>query len=427
MDKFTKEERSKIMKTIRSEGSQIETLLMKALWAKGYRYRKHVKSVLGRPDIVFKTLKIAIFCDSEFWHGNDWDTMQKKIKSNVAFWHKKIERNIHRDKEVNAKLISTGWRVLRFWGKNIQKDVLHCVSLIENAIIERKKELYEMSNMDYIRKLSSGKSQIIKDKAFCELLKSRLPDAKNTFTKLFDDFDSIIKKADPSVTKDALNNAHGNWYEWLIAVEAWNCFLNNPPAHLALLLPNVKQFDVSKLYITSLSDLIDDLRNKVAKASSVQLITSNPDFVIFDRQHAKKIIPSIDKIDEITPDNLKKLENAYNNFVGTCAFDNIVGFISVKTSFRPDRRLQIPHEGSLMKALYTHLQTRQWIIDPRGLKYYAIASKVGPADRTALKTVATHSITTVHTLPQAAVDEVFQVNSLNDARSTFKSILSSTR
>ena len=141
MDKFSKEQRSNIMQAIKSEGSKIESLLMKALWSKGYRYRKHEKSVFGKPDIVFKSLKIAIFCDSEFWHGKDWSIMKNKIKSNVAFWHKKIEANINRDSEVNTRLVSEGWKVLRFWGKDIQRNISRCISIIKKAINERKKIL----------------------------------------------------------------------------------------------------------------------------------------------------------------------------------------------------------------------------------------------------------------------------------------------
>lgn len=416
------------MQAIRPEGSKIELLLMKALWSKGYRYKKHDKTVFGKPDIVFKSRKVAIFCDSEFWHGKDWNIMKKNIKSNVDFWHKKIERNIRRDEEVNAKLVSEGWKVLRFWGKDIQKNMPRCLSLIEKAIIEPKKNGRKITKMAYIRKLPRGKSRVIKDKAFCDLLKFHLPPIEQPFVELFENFDACIKKVDPSVTKDALNNVHGDWYEWLIAIEAWNYFIDNPAAYLALLLPNIRQFDVSRLYIPSLSDLIEDLRQKVSQTSSVQLITSNPDFVIIGREHVKGIIPAFtNKIAGIAPENLKEIETAYMKFVGTCKFEDIIGFISVKTSFRPDRRLQIPHEGSLMKAIYAHLQTRQWIIEPKGLKYYAIASRVGTADRKALKTVATHSITTVHTLPQAAVDEVFEVNSLKDARTIFKMILNPDR
>lgn len=131
----------------------------------------------------------------------------------------------------------------------------------------------------------------------------------------------------------------------------------------------------------------------------------------------------IERIDSITIESILTIQTAYRNFEHTCDFDDIIGYVSVKTSFRPDRRLQIPHEGSLMKAIYTHLQTREWIIKPKGLLYFAIATKVGTPDRVALKTVATHSITTVHSIPQAAVDEVFEVNSLLQAQIVFDQIL----
>ena len=77
-----------------------------------------------------------------------------------------------------------------------------------------------------------------------------------------------------------------------------------------------------------------------------------------------------------------------------------------------------------MKALYAHLQTREWITAPKGLKYFAIATKVTNPDRNSLKTVATHSLTTVFSLPQAAVDEVFEVNTLQQANHAFSAILS---
>jgi len=277
--------------------------------------------------------------------------------------------------------------------------------------------------MTYIKKLPTGKSQILKDRAFCSLLRSQLPQDKKLITDLFENFDSEIRKKDNTITREALSNVHGDWYEWLLAISAWNLFSENKKAHLAVLLPNVNQFDVAKLYVPNLNSLIEDLRVKVAQSSSVQLITSNPDFVIINRDLVKKINPRISRIKSIDSDTLNQLEITYKDFIGKCEFKDIEGFISVKTSFRPDRRLQIPHEGSLMKALYTHLQTRQWIINPKGLKYYAIATKVGTPDREALKTVATHSITTVHSLPQAAVDEVFEVNSLKQAHDSFETIL----
>jgi DNA mismatch endonuclease Vsr len=140
MDKLTKEQRIKNMKAVKSKGSKIETLLAKAMWGKGYRYRKNDKSIFGNPDFTFKKFKIAIFCDSEFWHGKDWEFKKYDHKSNVEFWHQKIERNIVRDIEVNAELERNGWIVIRFWGKEIEKDLIRCLAVIEDKINEVKRK-----------------------------------------------------------------------------------------------------------------------------------------------------------------------------------------------------------------------------------------------------------------------------------------------
>lgn len=277
--------------------------------------------------------------------------------------------------------------------------------------------------MSFIKKSNSGKSQVQKNIAFCTLLGGSLPEYNTSITDLFDLFDKKIREHDQSITREALSNVHGDWYEWLLAICAWNYSAHHPTANLALLLPNVLQFDVSTLYLKRLNDLIDDLKQKVKDVSGVQLITSNPDFVILDRGLVKERLGEITPISAVTIDELNKLESIYKHFINRCDYHQIEGYISVKTSLRPDRRLQIPHEGSLMKALYAHLQTREWITNPKGLKYYAVASKITEPDRSALKTVATHSLTTVFTLPQAAVDEVFEVNTLKQAEHAFSLIL----
>ncbi len=138
MDKLTKEQRRKNMQAVKSKGSKIETLLAKELWKRGHRYRKNNKTVFGKPDLTFKKYKIAIFCDSEFWHGKDWAIRKNDHKTNKAFWYKKIERNIERDKEVNSELLKKGWTILRFWGKEIEKELVNCVNKIEQEISNAK-------------------------------------------------------------------------------------------------------------------------------------------------------------------------------------------------------------------------------------------------------------------------------------------------
>ena len=140
MDKLTKEQRRKNMQAVKATGSKIETVLAKALFALGHRYRKNDRSVFGNPDLTFKKHKIAIFVDSEFWHGKDWQTKKYDHKSNQAFWFAKIERNIERDKEVNDKLLKDGWEVLRFWGRDINKNLRTCTDKITQVINETKRK-----------------------------------------------------------------------------------------------------------------------------------------------------------------------------------------------------------------------------------------------------------------------------------------------
>ncbi|SKA87551.1 T/G mismatch-specific endonuclease [Caloramator quimbayensis] len=139
MDVLTPEQRRKNMQAIKGKDTKIEIMLRQKLWEKGYRYRKNYKNLPGRPDIVFLRLKIAIFCDSEFWHGYNWEDKKKRLGTNREFWIKKIETNMERDKKVNEKLISDGWIVLRFWETEIKKNPDNCIKIIEEAIQQRKK------------------------------------------------------------------------------------------------------------------------------------------------------------------------------------------------------------------------------------------------------------------------------------------------
>lgn len=141
MDRLTPEQRRKNMQHVRNKDSQIELKLRRELWKNGFRYQKNVREIFGCPDIVFKKLKIAVFVDSEFWHGFDWENRKNDFKSNQDFWIPKIERNIQRDKEVNEKLTSEGWTVLRFFGNEIKKNVEGCVKKISDAIEQKKSEV----------------------------------------------------------------------------------------------------------------------------------------------------------------------------------------------------------------------------------------------------------------------------------------------
>ncbi|CAN5418427.1 very short patch repair endonuclease [soil metagenome] len=117
------------MRAIRSTNTKMEIILAKALWSRGHRYRKNDRRVFGRPDLTLRRHKLAIFIDGEFFHGKDLDSSKFIIKSRRDFWWKKIEGNMERDKTVNKVLADDGWKVLRFWSKDIQQNIDACVAI----------------------------------------------------------------------------------------------------------------------------------------------------------------------------------------------------------------------------------------------------------------------------------------------------------
>lgn len=134
-----KPQTSKIMKNIRSKNTAVEILLRKALFKEGFRYRIHYSNLPGKPDIVFVKQKIAIFCDSVFWHGKDWNIKRKKIKHNRDYWIPKIEKTITRDILNTEQLNSMGWYVLRFWDQEINRELPLVLNKIKKAIFVRNR------------------------------------------------------------------------------------------------------------------------------------------------------------------------------------------------------------------------------------------------------------------------------------------------
>lgn len=134
VDKRTPDQIRLNMQHCKNKGSKIEVMLMRELWSRGLRYRKNVNGICGKPDIVFIGKKVAVFCDSEFWHGYNWEERKHDFKSNQEFWIPKIERNMKRDREVTEQLTAEGWTVLRFWGNEIKKNLKECADKIERAV-----------------------------------------------------------------------------------------------------------------------------------------------------------------------------------------------------------------------------------------------------------------------------------------------------
>lgn len=153
-DVLTKDQRKKNMQHIRTNDTKIEVQLRKALWEKGYRYRKNYKELPGKPDITLTKYKIAIFCDGEFFHGKDWEILKPRLEksNNSESWTSKISRNRQREDEVNKKLLFMGWTEIRFWGRDILHNTDECVKVIEETIFDLMMEEPESEwNPDNLR------------------------------------------------------------------------------------------------------------------------------------------------------------------------------------------------------------------------------------------------------------------------------------
>lgn len=133
------EKTRKNMQKIRSKDTSIEVVLRKRLWHDGYRYRKNYKKLPGSPDIAIMKHKIAVFCDSEFFHGKEWDRLKTRLErgKNPQYWIKHIEENMERDRRVEKELEALDWTVIRFWGNDIKKDLEGCLQVIEEAAFDK--------------------------------------------------------------------------------------------------------------------------------------------------------------------------------------------------------------------------------------------------------------------------------------------------
>jgi len=138
--KRTKEEISGIMRKVKSSGSKMENSLGKSMWSLGLIYRKQYRMISGKPDFAFPSVKVAVFCDSNFWHGYQWKKSRSAFKRRKRYWFKKIERNMARDKKVNKELKKEGWKVMRFWEHEIEKELDQCAQKVFVTVEKRKKD-----------------------------------------------------------------------------------------------------------------------------------------------------------------------------------------------------------------------------------------------------------------------------------------------
>jgi DNA mismatch endonuclease (patch repair protein) len=132
---------SLIKKRVQNKNTRAELLLRRHVWRLGLRYRVYVRDLPGKPDLVFSSAKVAVFCDGDFWHGRNWKEQKKKLKrrENAAYWIPKIRSNIERDVLQTGTLKRMGWRVVRIWETDILKDPQSYALRIETLVRKRSK------------------------------------------------------------------------------------------------------------------------------------------------------------------------------------------------------------------------------------------------------------------------------------------------
>ena len=135
----------KIMAAVKSTDTRPEIALRKELWRRGLRYRKNQKKLPGKPDIVFSSARLAVFCDGDFWHGHNWavrgyGSLEEELKRYSKEWSDKILRNIQRDERVNQELQALGWKVLRIWESDIKADIKRCADRVESGYVSLELE-----------------------------------------------------------------------------------------------------------------------------------------------------------------------------------------------------------------------------------------------------------------------------------------------
>lgn len=141
------QETRKRMSHVKLKGGKAETILAKALWHRGYRYRKNDKRLPGSPDIAIPKNHIAIFVDGEFWHGKDWETRRNRLQRNREYWIEKIEENMARDLCNDQMLAQLGWIPIHFWEKEVIKNLSGCIDEIEETIISQLIDSVDSSDL----------------------------------------------------------------------------------------------------------------------------------------------------------------------------------------------------------------------------------------------------------------------------------------
>jgi len=130
-DNLTPEQRKRAMSRVKQQDTDLEVTIRSGLHKLGYRFRKNVRTLPGKPDVVFTKEKVAVFIDGDFWHGYRFPEWEHKVSD---FWKIKINRNRARDQKNFRKLRRMGWVVIRLWQHEIRKEPAVCIQQIITAV-----------------------------------------------------------------------------------------------------------------------------------------------------------------------------------------------------------------------------------------------------------------------------------------------------
>jgi len=272
----------------------------------------------------------------------------------------------------------------------------------------------------------STKTRIKPFTALSEMYQSSLP--TGSLKENLDQLEQYVKtvalsKGYKLPNPNAFSNTRGLWFESMIAIHGWNYRIKNGLSDILIVkMPNVTSFDFRRIFDIETRTMLEDLEmSLLTNAREVRLITSNPDLLIIRQQNlVKEEYNTV--INSFSTEKIHAALELYKSLENQCLWKAIVAGIGVKTSFRPDRRLQLVHEGNILKALFAHLKMRHWDREAKFSYYGASSEALSRSDINALQTAATHSIIDVNSTPERAVDDIFSLLTFNDIDLMFSEI-----
>ena len=227
----------------------------------------------------------------------------------------------------------------------------------------------------------------------------------------------------PKASGSADNNIRGAWTRWIFSAVSWNFFCEYAAQHNAcvVMLPPISRLTFTDLFDTDSSEALKRGLLSRLKNHGIELTMSNPDFICAADVPPDELFQV--PIASLSLENQAILAKAHEKIVGSCQYNSVKFGIALKTSLRSDRRYQIIHEGSTLKAFIAHLQVRYWDIDFETNYYAVVANHVSEADRRVLSAPAIHSIVDVHAPPVKAIDAIYEVRSTEDMESCIRKMV----